>query len=205
MVSVARGICGDSRFPGPGSRSAPSSGRPASGSQYAGHRACASSSLGHAAPGGGHWEAGQALVATLAGQRRRLPVMARTKLTCIRALRSSCYSKTKCFAHLGRIIKRGSAGCSAAGANSFQFAGRPVSGPLERSSWSCRGVSCPARPRKAQAWALDTTRPPPPGPRSSALLWTQPDVGSKATAHQRGRPLRSLHVVSGSPQRQAHN
>lgn len=39
-----------------------------------------------------------------------------------RRLPSSCYSKTKCFTHLGSIIKYGSAGWPVVGANFFQFA-----------------------------------------------------------------------------------
>lgn len=73
---------------------------------------------------------------------------------------SSCFSKTKCFTHLGSIIKYGSVGWAVVGANFFQFAGRLVTRPPQedlsevlclckrclQTSWLC-GRAAPSRER----------------------------------------------------------
>ena len=95
-----------------------------------------SPSLGHASPkAGGTLGSWTGLCPPLfTGQRERGSLGGRggqekSPVCSSRRFASSCYSKTKCFTHLGSITKFGSVGWSVVGANFFQFAGRLVTRP----------------------------------------------------------------------------
>lgn len=70
---------------------------------------------------------------------------------------SSCYSKTKCFTHLGSIIKYRSVGWSVVGANFFQFAERLVTRPLKRTCQKC--FACANAACKHSSWFCGRAAP----------------------------------------------
>lgn len=72
-----------------------------------------------------------------AGQRKQGSQEDKIQICSYRRFPSSCYSKTKCFTHLGSIIKYGSAGWSVVGANFLPFAERLVTRPFKRTCQNC--------------------------------------------------------------------
>lgn len=98
-----------------------------------------SPSLGRASPKiGGHGEAGWGCAHhSLLAKESKAPQEDKIQICSYRRFPSSCYSKTKCFTHLGSIIKYGSAGWSVVGANFSPFAERLVTRPFKRTCQNC--------------------------------------------------------------------